>query len=320
MSLGHVIQMMYRHGPLVNWWDGGNRGEKSIQDVKPHLQRGVPPYPSFFNSLHRRLFKQRQMGQMEKMYSPTTIEQGVEPRNDVAEIEDELERAVLDEESVDNAMLTVPDLLDYCDQEDEMMKKARTTYTYKTAQRLEDALELQKPLAGILVDDGGGTLSFYCLARTSKKKTGSPLGWRKISFLDSSGVTINGLWYTKITASTLSCMGCPRSLDEIKRISRMSAVAIPLHYVMGVGHEDANKFCVITNWWKPRQRNGRYFIPSLDVAAYREVPRHPSDTLVELMESSELNAPPLQAGETCSGTVEGVWPALAEEVRQVGIL
>ena len=100
----------------------------------------------------------------------------------------------------------------------------------------------------------------------------------------------------------------------------MSAVAIPLHYVMGVGHEDANKFCVITNWWKPRQRNGWYFIPSLDVAAYREVPRHPSDTLVELMESSELNAPPLQAGETCSGTVEGVWPALAEEVRQVGIL
>ena len=32
---------MHWLGPLVNWWDGGGKGEKFIQLVKPHLPRGI---------------------------------------------------------------------------------------------------------------------------------------------------------------------------------------------------------------------------------------------------------------------------------------
>ena len=41
MSLCNLISMMLLIGPLVLWWDGGGKGERFIQMVKPHIQRGV---------------------------------------------------------------------------------------------------------------------------------------------------------------------------------------------------------------------------------------------------------------------------------------
>jgi hypothetical protein len=45
-----------------------------------------------------------------------------------------------------------------------MMAKARTIYVYKTSKRFVDAMAAQKPVAGILIENGSGnvaTLDFF---------------------------------------------------------------------------------------------------------------------------------------------------------------
>ena len=41
LSLSNVIPMMHLLGPLILWWDGGGKGERFIQMVKPHIKQGV---------------------------------------------------------------------------------------------------------------------------------------------------------------------------------------------------------------------------------------------------------------------------------------
>ena len=48
----------------------------------------------------------------------------------------------------------------------------------------------------------------------------------------------------------------------------MSAVAIPLWYIIGKDKPDSQKYCVITNWWKPRSPGGVYQLPTLDPSLY----------------------------------------------------
>ena len=59
-----------------------------------------------------------------------------------------------------------------------------------------------------------------------------------------------------------------KSLPDIQQEAKMSAIAIPLWYVIGGGHENSNKFCVLTNWWKERSHNGSYVLPTLDPSMY----------------------------------------------------
>ena len=44
LSIFNIPEMMRRHGPVVNYYDGGGKGEKGIQQVKPHLTKGIPPH------------------------------------------------------------------------------------------------------------------------------------------------------------------------------------------------------------------------------------------------------------------------------------
>ena len=48
----------------------------------------------------------------------------------------------------------------------------------------------------------------------------------------------------------------------------MAALAIPLRYALGEKSEHKNCYCVITNWWKERVRNGGYELPKLDPLLY----------------------------------------------------
>ena len=61
------------------------------------------------------------------------------------------------------------------------------------------------------------------------------------------------------------------AMKDLQAIAKISAVAIPLWYVLGRDHEDSNKFCVITNWWKNRTKDGSYELPSLDPKLYSAV-------------------------------------------------
>ena len=54
--------MMMLLGPLVLWWDGGGKGERFIQMVKPHIKRGIrEDVFSFFVQLLDKLYHVKQM-------------------------------------------------------------------------------------------------------------------------------------------------------------------------------------------------------------------------------------------------------------------
>jgi hypothetical protein len=59
------------------------------------------------------------------------------------------------------------------------------------------------------------------------------------------------------------------AMKELQAVAKMSAVAIPLSYIVGGEHKDSKKFCVITNWWKYRMEDGSYHLPTLDRKLYR---------------------------------------------------
>ena len=98
-------------------------------------------------------------------------------------------------------------------------------------------------------------------------------GWCKINFDDSKGVQMCGLWYAPIKMVDVSHFP-PSKFDGIQRIAKMSGIAIPLHYMLGKSHADANKYCVLTNWWRERNCKGNYVLPSLDFERYKEAEEH----------------------------------------------
>ena len=59
MSLFNLVRMVEMFGPLINLWDGGGKGKRFIQVVKPHIPRGVADLPTFFQRLMERIYKMR---------------------------------------------------------------------------------------------------------------------------------------------------------------------------------------------------------------------------------------------------------------------
>jgi hypothetical protein len=58
--------MMLLLGPLILWWDGGGKGERFIQMVKPHIKQGVRVDSlKFFVTLLEKIFKVRQLELLE---------------------------------------------------------------------------------------------------------------------------------------------------------------------------------------------------------------------------------------------------------------
>lgn len=318
MSLNNLATNSLLYGPMVNWWDGGGKGEKSIQPVKQLLSRGIPPWLTFFTNLLKRVMKARQIEMLEEMYglkegatavataeasaaATPTITTSTEDSTET--VTDTLHGLSVEDDIVDNA--EVP-MLDYCDMENNMMSKTRTTYTYKTMSRFRDALNMKKPLAGILVDDGNDGLEMYCVVRSYGT---TRLGWCRVTFNDSQGASHNGMWYAPISISELDCQNCPSSLLGIKECARMSGIAIPLWYVLGEDHVDALKFGVITNWWKPRHSGNRYLLPTMDASSYDVVPqsalapdiaRRDGELEIQAMAMVE-DAPLLQVGHPSIG-------------------
>jgi hypothetical protein len=68
----------------------------------------------------------------------------------------------------------------------------------------------------------------------------------------------------------------PKTLEGIQNIAKMSAMAIPLQFALGKQHPDANKYCVITNWWRERNSQGIYGHPTLDFAWYEDHEQQPA--------------------------------------------
>ena len=52
-------------GPLINFWDGGGKGERYIQEIKPHIPRGVRDGGNFFIRLLERVLKTDDMAKID---------------------------------------------------------------------------------------------------------------------------------------------------------------------------------------------------------------------------------------------------------------
>ena len=68
MSLPNLLCVLETLGPLVLWWDGGGKGERFIQTVKPHIKRGIrEDLTSVFVNLLDKVFRTLQLDCTEEM-------------------------------------------------------------------------------------------------------------------------------------------------------------------------------------------------------------------------------------------------------------
>jgi hypothetical protein len=111
---------------------------------------------------------------------------------------------------------------------------------------------------------------------------------RKVIFNDKEGVYRHGLWCAPLEVCKEECVPSTLLFSDIQKSACMSAVAIPLRYILDdqkdgkpvkkpkktnvpVPHVDRLKYCVITNWWKYRMKDGKYRLPTLDPSLYDAV-------------------------------------------------
>lgn len=298
LSLPNLVTMMEFFGLLINFWDGGGKGEKFVQEVKPLICKGVPDYDTFFLVIMEKLYKYRVLDIFRSMYSLfSNSSKGCmdDDTNELArffigpdgEIEcvgdpDDLEL----EEEVPTAATSM-DLSgandEYSPLEDQHMFKHKAFYCYRTQQQLEDAIAEQKPISGILVtnENDCAVMDFYVLYKSKRFYC-----WDKIVFDDSQGVSMGGLWYAPLQ-KVPATQPVPDMFYGIQEKAKMSTVAIPMSYGIGPGMPNSHKFCVITNWWKERQPNGRYLKPGLDPSFYVREDNY--DAILETFKDSTGN-------------------------------
>ncbi len=144
---------------------------------------------------------------------------------------------------------------------------------------LEEAVEKVKPIAGFLQveqrsSETGGldekkTFVFYTVHRHPVKQ----FARRELEFLDQKGIHHHGMWYANVKAHVENVQ-ITDSFVDIQVAAKMSAVAIPLRYILKEEREDLKgKCCVITNYWKVRNPTGCYSLPRLDLSLYKNKKR-----------------------------------------------
>ena len=306
MSLPNLLVMMLLIGPLTLWWDGGGKGERFIQVVKPHIKHGIrEDVLSFFVNLLNKLYQTMQLEQLEIRYGLSGSRSSSKNDSSQARVLDVLkEMAELlipmnkgrtsttevngddnsqcnsntsDEESTTSSDDDTEDQSDDEEDKDEQdanfsanqalgMAKKRTIYVYRNERHLNDAVGAVKPLAGIVEVKKQSSGETAFEFQMVFHKPVKQFARRQVTFDDTKGVHYHGLWCADIKVH--ENVQCTQSFTEIQSVAKLAAVAIPLWYVIGKGNPDSNKYCVITNWWKYRMSDGWYRLPALDSSLY----------------------------------------------------
>ena len=280
MSLINLLKIMELIGPLVEWWDGGFKGEKFIQLIKPLIKRGVrEDVLSFFQNIMDKLYQGNQLELMGKLYS--LGEAMCSTDDDFVTMHEVFEQLTLLSSEGDGDGSTAEDDADNDEEEGHWshpdacfsnteilgMTKERTIYIYRNERILDEAILATKPLAGIVEvnkDDTGKTaFEFKLVFRKPVKE----FACRQVKFDDQNGIFYHGMWCTGVNVQNKIAQST-NSFADIQAAAKLAAVAIPLWYVIGKNKPDSNKYCVITNWWKYRMSDGWYRLPTLDASMY----------------------------------------------------
>lgn len=296
MSLTNLVNAMLLLGPLVNFWDGGGKGERYIQEIKPHIPRGVRDGGLFFLRLLEKLFKLKAMAFIEEFLTPKQPKEEEISSDNSSSNDSNASEAngttisaasseVIIEATIptticlgnDGSSLSTDDSGEDQNEEeqwsspmeDEQMSKARTIYVYKNKSVLQEAFGNQEPISFVILRGKSGDAEAYALYKRPRSR--NRFGWCKVEFDDENGVKVCGLWYCPLKLKNVTAQP-PKKFDKIQQVARMSTLAIPLRYMLGRNHANAAKYCVITNWWRERNENGRYVLPNLDFDRYKERP------------------------------------------------
>jgi hypothetical protein len=293
MSLPNLVSMMDAIGPLVLFWDGGGKGEKFIQSVKPHIKRGVRgDAPGFFVRLLEKLYKIRAMEELEKRYNAKVAEVADASESDeigdtmemLNELVDNLLIEEEEEQSHTNATLHSESDSELEEEEEEEsnnssngkfiinqmeetgMAKTRTIYVYRTEAQVEEAMATGTPIAGTIeiAEDPSGEKAFEF--KMIFRMPGKTFGKRRVTFDDANGVNFHGMWCAEALLLP-NDSDVTKEFSDIQSSAKMSAVAIPLSHTFGHGHQHSKKYYVFTNWWKERTANGEYELPSLSLSS-----------------------------------------------------
>jgi hypothetical protein len=288
MSLMNLIEMMEHFGALVNLWDGGRKGERFVQMVKPFIPRGVTDVITFFVRLVERLYKMKFLATLDRIdgiYDTSTFDlsnveellfdrQGNIRRSHWDRVDEPQDSGSDDESDVDDdgsedesqSQTDAQSEKKISQVEDLGMLKDKTVFIYPKKEVLEGEIASNKPITGFLVEENNrDQLSAYC----AYKLPGKSLGWTKVTFDDKEGINFCGLFYSPLRLESTNCPA-PKNMEAIKRLAKMSFIAIPMKYCTGMDDDHSRKVCVLTNWWKERTSQGRYKLPGLDFSFYQK--------------------------------------------------
>jgi hypothetical protein len=286
-SLVNLIACMILLGPLTNFWDGGGKGERYIQEIKPHIPRGVREGFLFLVRILQMVYKMDCISLIEKTLfgkgdNDDDSELSSVPEMDVLEDED---NGVEDDGVLEGMEIELPNVIEELTEtnldtdldtdegeyttpmEADQMLKARTFHIYKNVEAIELSIARNEPICFIAVGKHG-VPDLFVVHRVKQSKL---LGWKQIKFVDTDGLSVCGIWYATLTMSDTE-VPPPRTIKDVSKLADLSAVAIPLRYGVGenfmVPHQA--KCCVITQAWRLRTCHGRFQFPSLLFELYED--------------------------------------------------
>ena len=307
LSLQNICYSMHQLGLPRDTYDGSGRGEKPAQKAKPFLKLGVKgDEENYFVNLLNKLFESDTMTSLEErmsaafgmmlsavfdspdhpniyslkemmdalaierdLKSPLVSEGGDNESSEELDADAESESSSESESSEsESEEEEEDDIFMDCEEEDEFsnserhgMKKRKVIYVYRSETTLRRAFAAGKPIAGFVkVTDSG--FQFKVVYR----QTG---GFVKqlVNFNDRKGGHRHSLWCAPAALGEVEEQ-VVTDFSEIQNTARLAAVAIPNSYSIGPGKHDSNKYVVLTNWWKIRESDGTYCLPTLDPTLY----------------------------------------------------
>jgi hypothetical protein len=283
-SMVNLVACMILLGSLTNLWDGGGKGERYIQEIKPHIPRGVRDGFLFLIRVMERVYKMDCIALIEKSMFPSkkidnedgdddsslgsVMSVELEEENGYGEEVQVLQGMEIDLQmniEIDTAMMEEESFEEYTTpMESEQMQKARTFYVYRNLKELQDAIHRKLPICFIAV--GNKKVPDYYVVHRART-----LGWKKITFNDVDGKTVCGVWYATMFISDTD-VPPPLKVSALSVMAHLSAVAIPLKYAVGENYmvDHGEKCCVITNLWTTRNNRGIMELPSLHFDIYQD--------------------------------------------------
>ena len=175
------------------------------------------------------------------------------------------------EEAPDDDELPDPAVPVFIQLEEVGMTKTKTIYVYRNEEQLNEAIATKLPIAGMVeATTNPATRKTAFEFQIVFRKPVKQFARRRATFDDANGTDFQGMWCAEMQVDATENSPATKQFSDIQSSAKLAAIAIPLWYILGEDHPHANKFYVMTNWWKERMTDGAYDLPRLSAQLYSE--------------------------------------------------